>query len=81
MWSPMANTTDHLPKSKVTLPSKQIVQKPLTVLGFWSAIALPALYLPLLFTGINSLEGLGLFLGLFGLHVVSLILGQSHRRT
>lgn len=76
----MANTTDQLPQSKVTLPSKQTVQKPLAVLGFWSAITLPALYLPLLFTGINTLKGLGLFFGLFGLHLVSLMLGQSHRR-
>lgn len=50
-----------------------------STVSFWSAIALPALYLPLLLRGIESVAGLGLFLGLFGLHVLALMGGRRHR--
>lgn len=77
----MASTKDNLSGfRRIVAPSRQTFSKPLSVMAFWSAIALPALYLPLLFAGLESLNGLGLFLGLFGLHIVALILGQSHRR-
>lgn len=52
--------------------------RPLSALSFWAAIALPAVYLPLLATGIESARGLALFLGLFGLHVVALVAGHPH---
>lgn len=50
----------------------------LEVASFWSAIALPALYLPLLIVGIESTDGLMVFLGLYGLHVLSLLGGRRH---
>lgn len=52
--------------------------EPVSALSFWSAIALPAFYLPLLAAGIESVRGLGLFLGLFGLHVVALVIGRHY---
>lgn len=61
------------------LPSIPTLTKPLAVLAFWSAIALPALYLPLLASGLESLDDLMVFLGLFGLHAATLVLGRSHR--
>lgn len=48
--------------------------------AFWSGIALPGLYLPLLLDGIASVEGLAAFLGLFGLHVLALVGGRCHLR-
>lgn len=48
-------------------------------LSFWGAIALPVIYLPLLAVGIDDASGLLAFLGLFGLHVVTLVAGRSHR--
>lgn len=51
---------------------------PLELLGFWSAIVLPALYLPLLFAGLDSTAELVAFLFLLGLHVVALVVGHSH---
>jgi|GEM_PF-5484533 len=48
----------------------------LSTLAFWSAIALPALYLPLLGNGIETVDRLGLFLGLIGLHVLALVAGR-----
>lgn len=51
---------------------------PFELLGFWSAIALPALYLPLLVTGLESTAELLVFLGLLALHVVAIVVGHSH---
>lgn len=50
-------------------------------LAFWIAIALPALYLPLLVAGIESTDGLVTFLGLLGLHVIALVGGRPYRAT
>lgn len=61
------------------MPSVPTLTKPLAVLAFWSAIALPALYLPFLAVGLETVDDLLVFLGLFGLHTVTLIIGQSHR--
>lgn len=53
------------------------IAAPLAVLSFWSAIALPVLYLPLLVAGIDTTQELLLFLGLFALHVLALVGGRS----
>ena len=53
---------------------------PLSAIAFWLAIALPALYLPLLLTGLSTPTDLLTFLGLFGLHAVALVGGRSYRR-
>ncbi len=47
-------------------------------LSFWSAIALPALYIPLVFIGIETTEQLLVFLGLFAIHIATLIGGHSY---
>lgn len=53
---------------------------PLEVAGFWSAIALPFLYMPLLLTGISSQAELLTFLGLLVLNLAALLAGHDHRR-
>lgn len=57
-----------------------LVTAPLSALSFWLAIALPAIYLPLLITGLSTVPDLVTFLGLFALHVVALVGGRSYRR-
>lgn len=54
------------------------VRVPLSALSFWIAIALPAVYLPLLVVGIDGADGLLLFLGLLGLHVLALVGGRGY---
>jgi len=54
---------------------------PLSALSFWLAIALPALYLPLFVTGLESTNELLTFLGLFALHLLALFGGRTHRRS
>jgi hypothetical protein len=53
---------------------------PLEVVGFWSAVALPFLYVPLLFTGISSQAELLTFLGLLVLNLAALLAGHGHKR-
>lgn len=53
---------------------------PVRFLGFWAAIALPFLYVPLLFDGIDSGSRAVVFLGLLALNAVALVVGHNHRR-
>lgn len=55
-------------------------RRAVTAIAFWGAIALPAVYLPLLATGIDTSGGLLTFLLLFGVHVLALIGGRRYRR-
>lgn len=54
------------------------LSEPLSAVAFWSAVALPLLYVPLLVAGLSTSQDLLLFLGLFGLHLVALFGGRSH---
>lgn len=54
------------------------LSEPLSAVAFWSAIALPLLYVPLLAAGLGTTQDLLLFLGLFVLHVIALIGGRSY---
>lgn len=46
--------------------------------AFWSAVAMPFLYLPLLVGGLTGGEAVT-FIGLLFLNVVALVLGHGHR--
>jgi hypothetical protein len=50
-------------------------------LGFWTAIGLPFLYIPLLAIGLENRHDLLLFLALLVVHVLALFAGRSHRRS
>ena len=63
-------------RSGPVLPSR--LAEPLSTVSFWAAIALPACYLSLLASGIETTDGLALFLGLLGLHVLALLGGRAH---
>lgn len=56
----------------------EALSEPLSAVAFWSAIALPVLYVPLLATGLGSTRDLALFLGLFALHLVTLVGGRTY---
>ncbi|MFB6174049.1 MAG: hypothetical protein ABEI39_05340 [Halobacteriales archaeon] len=58
--------------------ARRFLAAPLSTLSFWSAIALPAVYLPLLIAGVDSQRGLVAFLGLFALHLAALVGGRSY---
>ncbi|MFC6768231.1 hypothetical protein [Natrinema soli] len=53
---------------------------PIRAAGFWTAIAMPILYVPVLATGLSSsFDGL-LFLGLLLGNLLALYVGHAHRR-
>ncbi|RBI64310.1 hypothetical protein DMJ13_07475 [halophilic archaeon] len=54
------------------------VPAPVRFVGFWAAIALPFMYVPLLATGLESPSQLQTFLLLLALNVVALLLGHRH---
>lgn len=60
-------------------PRRDPLPRTLAALSFWGAIALPGVYLPLLVFGLETPAGLATFLGLFGLHVLTLLAGHRHR--
>ncbi|MEF8774919.1 MAG: hypothetical protein V5A43_00250 [Haloarculaceae archaeon] len=48
-------------------------------LGFWAAVGLPFLHIPLLATGLESSTALQAFLVLVVLNVVALVVGRPHQ--
>jgi hypothetical protein len=54
-----------------------LVATPVRFVGFWAAIALPFLYLPLLFVGLEGSVARA-FLALVGLHTVALMAGHNY---
>ena len=75
-------TTASESESKSALGSvRATVVTPVTAAAFWAAIALPFLYLPLLFlTGLSSQSTATAFLALLGLNVVALLVGHPYYR-
>ena len=72
----MSLSTDQAPSDR--RPVVGDLSRPLSAAAFWSALALPLLYVPLLAAGLGSTQDLLLFLGLFALHLVALFGGRSH---
>lgn len=54
---------------------------PVRVLAFWTAIALPFLYVPLLFSGLENAATTVTFLALLACNATALLVGHPHRRT
>ncbi|WP_440771419.1 hypothetical protein [Natronorubrum sp. DTA28] len=56
------------------------VAKPIRVAGFWGAIVLPVLYLPLLANGLSTSLQAVAFCGLLAVNLAALYVGHAHRR-
>lgn len=56
------------------------IARPIEAISFWSAIALPFLYLPLLVSGLDSSPQLTAFLALLVIHAVTIVGGHRHNR-
>jgi tryptophan-rich sensory protein len=57
----------------------RLVAAPLRFVGFWVAIALPFLYLPLLFGGLDGQQAL-VFGLLLTVNALALVIGHGYRR-
>lgn len=64
---------------KAVQPVIEVIRPAVHFVGFWLAVALPLLYLPLL---VDGLEGgdLSLFLGLFVVNILALLAGHNYAR-
>lgn len=51
---------------------------PIRKAGFWGAIVLPVVYLPVLATGLSTSLELGLFLGLVAVNLAALYVGHAY---
>ena len=56
------------------------ITRPLEAIAFWSAIALPFLYIPLLIYGLDTGGRVAVFLGLIVLNVIAFVLGHGYNR-
>lgn len=54
--------------------------RPIEAVAFWSAIALPFLYVPLLFNGLATTAQLTAFFVLLGLHAAAIVGGHRYNR-
>ena len=76
---------DRLPRPNDLVDSRFVrlslagVVEPLRFLAFWTAVALPFLYLPLLAGGLDG-QQFPVFAGLLLLNLVALVLGHEYRR-
>lgn len=59
-------------------PVVGMLSEPLSAIAFWIAIALPLLYVPLLAAGLDTIQDLLVFLGLFALHLAALFGGRRY---
>jgi hypothetical protein len=59
---------------------RQAIQQSVRWLGFWAAIFLPLVYLPVLGFGLGPEPG-GVGLALLGCHLLALFAGHDHNRT
>ena len=80
MSQPTPSTSDRPPGTGRIDPPGRWIRRPVSAISFWGAIALPLLYLPLFYVGIDTTNELVAFLGLFGVHVLALVGGRHHRR-
>lgn len=55
----------------------EIVTTPFRFVAFWAAVALPFLYVPLLFGGLQG-EQTSAFVGLLGAHLLALVVGHGY---
>jgi hypothetical protein len=59
-------------------PDLQLLWTSLQRVGFWAAVVIPFLYLPVLFTGIETFAEVVVFTLLIALNAVSLVVGHPH---
>lgn len=55
-----------------------MMSRPLRTVGFWAAVSLPFLHVPLLLSGLDSTADTLAFAALFSLNLFALVLGHGH---
>lgn len=73
---PSTPVSDVLPRD---VSSVSALIRPLEAVGFWAAVALPFLYVPLLISGLEGPSTQLAAMLLIGLHMAALIVGHRHK--
>jgi predicted thioesterase len=68
-----------VPGADATTLGRRLLATPLRFVGFWAAVVMPFLYLPLLLGGLAAGETT-VFVGLLLVHVAALVVGHEHGR-
>lgn len=80
--STMSTTNPSMPDTPTTGLRSHIeldtLLKPVRATGFYAALALPLVYVPLLVSGLESVSQVTTFAVLFALHVLALAVGHGH---
>lgn len=53
--------------------------RPLEALGFWAAVALPFVYVPLIVTGVHTTSEVAAVAVLVAVHVLALVVGHRYQ--
>ena len=86
MSAPSAHNDDLADSGTGTVSSlraqldEHAITTPFQMVGFWMAVALPFLHVPLLATGLSNPSETMTFLALLGLNLVALVVGHTHNR-
>jgi hypothetical protein len=69
-----------LVKARANVTPPGTLRSSIRLFGFWAAIALPFLYVPLAVTGLNDGATIIAFVTLLALNVIALFLGREYGR-
>lgn len=81
--TPNDNTSSHTDVERFVKQAEPLIAtiaRPLEAVAFWSAIALPFLYVPLLLNGVGTTAQLTAFLTLLVLHALTIVGGHRYNR-
>lgn len=76
--TPIRTAGERLPEHAVSLIAQ--IARSLEAVAFWSAIALPFLYVPLLVNGVGTTAQLTAFLTLLAFHALAIVGGYRYNR-
>ena len=65
--------------SAVARRSLSLLRRQLQAAGFWVAVALPFLHVPLLLSGLDTATDTWLFVALISLNLLALVIGHGYR--
>lgn len=65
-------------EASTTSDGQSLLTSPVRTVGFWSAVALPFLHIPLLVSGLDTTAQTMTFLALLSLNVLALVVGRQH---
>lgn len=65
--------------STVARQSLSVLRQQVQVAGFWTAVVLPFLHVPLLLSGLETATDTWLFVALIALNVLALVVGHGYR--